>query len=65
MAANSSFPMNSRSATCAKCGKESTKAQTRGVPIGRTHHKTLERIPKDTKVYGWPVFNRVCKNGCN
>jgi hypothetical protein len=57
--------MNSQSATCAKCGTVSTKAQTVGVQIGKAHHTTMERVPRDIRVYGWPVFNRVCKNGCN
>ena len=59
-----SFPMESVSVECANCHKQSTKKQTRGVCIGHTHHN-LGNKTKDTKVYGWNVFKRVCKSGCN
>lgn len=58
------FPMNSQPAECSNCKKLTTKAQTVGVQIGRSHHKTRESIPKDVRVYGWDVFKRVCKNNC-
>lgn len=58
-----SFPMNSRAVECGNCHTTTTKAQTVGVHIGHTHHN-LNNKTKDTKVYGWDVFKRVCKNGC-
>jgi len=57
------FPMNSQAVECGNCHKTTTKAQTVGVQIGRNHHN-LDNKTKDTIVYGWDVYKRVCKENC-
>ena len=58
-----SFPMNTKTVECGNCHKTLPKTQTHGVQIGHTHHN-LDNKTKDTVVYGWDVFKRVCNNDC-